>query len=47
MSGLVKDFKFETSATFQNTNDPNGFDNLNFGFVSDWSETDASPDIWI
>ena len=21
------------------------FDNLNFGFVSDWSETDASPDI--
>jgi hypothetical protein len=21
------------------------FQNLNFGFVSDWSETDASPDI--
>ena len=43
--------KFETSTNSQNPNDPNekvlNFENLKFGFVSGWSEADATPDIRI
>jgi hypothetical protein len=43
--------KFETNPNAQNTKLKTFFSwkfgHLNFGFISDWSETDASPDIRI